>query len=306
MMPSETNTCQLCKNEQSLIPIKQHFICSECLAEGNDWRLAQWESWFQKRISRYLHVCKKCLKTSDAEAIHQARVTGRKITSLLQFLNVPKHHPLVKEIKRIHSLLNPVREADVFLEAFEDRDGQVHQQLFKKVHKKRKKLQKKLQQNLPELVQKASRRSSAFAAEELSFYALSIDPDARILLFESQFNEKADQYQKTVDTYGKQAPESIKVLHKVRIQSKVLRYLYADLSSLAGQDFSKKEKQYKDIQTQFGEINDVKDWLDKLDRYKEKLDVSEKEIAAARKKWNNRLKALIDDVELMQAKTRAG
>jgi CHAD domain-containing protein len=304
MIQSDTNTCLLCENEQSLIPIKQHFMCSECLDEGNDWRLAQWESWFQKRVSRYLHLCHKCLKTDDIEAVHQARVTGRKIAALLQFLNVPKNHSVIKLLKNIHSLLNPVREADVFLKAFENRSHKVHQQLFKKVRKKRKKLQKKLQQCLPPLIEKASRRLSDFSAEELPFYALSIDPEAQILLFENQFNEKMEQYKQSVDTYGKQAPDSIKALHKVRIQSKALRYMYAELGGLMGQDFSKKEKHYKDIQSQFGEINDVQDWLNKLGRYKNKLDASEEEMAAVEKKWQNRLKVLLEEVELVPNKTR--
>lgn len=306
MIQSDTNTCLLCENEQSLIPIKQHFMCSECLDEGNDWRLAQWESWFQKRVSRYLHLCHKCLKTGDIEAAHQARVMGRKIMALLQFLNVPKNHSVIKVLKNIHSLLNPVREADVFLEAFKSRNDKVHQQLFKKVRKKRKKLQKKLQQSLPPLIEKASRRLSAFAAEELPFYALSIDPEAQILLFENQFNEKVEQYEQSVDAYGKRAPESIKALHKVRIQSKALRYMYAELGGLMGQDFSKKEKHYKDIQSQFGEINDVQDWLNKLDRYKNKLDASEEEMASVEKRWQNRLKVLLEEVELAPHKNRTG
>lgn len=303
---SEPNTCLLCEKEQPLIPIKQHFLCTECLNEGNDWRLAKWESWFQRQISHYLHLCKRCLKTDDTEAVHQARVTGRKLASLLQFLNVPKNHPLVKAIKNIHALLNPVREADVFLNAFRERNQPVHKQLFKKIHKKRKKQQKKLQESMPKWIKEASRQFSAFSVEELPFYALSIDPDTQIQVFEERFSEKAEHYQQTADSYGKQAAQSVKALHKVRIQAKMLRYMYADLASLMGRDFSKKEKYYKNIQSQFGDINDVQDWLDKLKRYEEKLNVPKEEIASVRTKWQRRLNVLIEEVTIKPVKTRAG
>lgn len=303
---NEPTTCLLCEKEQPLIPIKQHFLCNECLNEGNDWRLAKWESWFQKQISRYLHLCKRCLKTDDTEAIHQARVTGRKLASLLQFLNVPKKHPLIKAIKHIHALLNPVREADVFLDAFRERNQAVHQQLFKKIHKKRKKQQKKLQESMPKEIKEASRQFSTFSSEELPFYVLSIDPDAQIHMFEERFNEKAEHYQQTSESYGKQAAQSIKALHKVRIQAKTLRYMYADLASLMGRDFSKKEQYYKCIQSQFGDINDVQDWLDKLERYEEKLNASQEEIASVRGKWQRRLNVLIEEVSVKPVKTRAG
>ena len=54
---------------------------------------------------------------------------------------------------------------------------------------------------------------------------------------------------------GKISPDSIKALHKVRIQSKALRYIYQFLHAMSGENYQDKIAYYKAIQNQFGDDN---------------------------------------------------
>ncbi|WP_197076605.1 CHAD domain-containing protein [Domibacillus indicus] len=304
VMNNKLESCVLCQKEFSLLSLQDGFLCDECLNEGNRQRANQWTVLFKKRFDRFRQLCRQCCKNGDLETIHQARVTGRKIASLLQFLKVKKRHPLRSALKEIHSLLSPIREADVFLQTFEGRSGAVHQELLKKVARKRNKLQKKMEQKMPKLLKNVKQLSAAFLSDELPSLLAVVDQEQQIQSFENRFADKAVRFHHLAASHGKQSAKAVKALHRVRIQAKLLRYMYADLSERTGQDYSSKENDYKAIQSQFGEINDVQDWIEKLERYERKLNVSKKETLLLKKKWQNRLRALIKEVDI-KPKARA-
>ncbi|OES45685.1 hypothetical protein BA724_02420 [Domibacillus iocasae] len=301
LMTIERKSCLFCQQEQSLLPIKQEYICDECLNEGNGERMTQWEASLQKRMNDYKHFCKRCIKVSDPEDIHQARVTGRKLKSILQFLGVKKKHPVLVRIKRIHKLLNIIREADVFIEAFEKREkkNKAYKEMVKKVTKKRRSFQKELQSQMPSIMNADLFHDwEQFLSKELAFYVLTLEKDKRLNEYEQRFSYKIDTYHKAVKTYGKQHSKSIEALHKVRIQSKSLRYIYKELSDMMDQNFNSEKEYYKKIQTQFGAINDVQDWLSKVKQYKNKLNASQKDIGHVKKKLKIQLKEMIENVDL--------
>jgi CHAD domain-containing protein len=301
IMTNERKSCLFCQREHLLLPIKQEYICDECLNEGNGERMMQWEALLQKQMNDYKHFCKRCVKVGHSEDIHQARVSGRKLKSILQFLEVKKKHSVLIRIKRIHKLLNTIREADVFIEAFEKREkeNKIYKGMVKKVTIKRKNIQKELQSQMPFIMNADFFHDwEQFLSKELAFYVLTLEKDKRLNEYEQRFSHKIDTYHKAVKTHGKQHSKSIEALHKVRIQSKSLRYIYKELSDMMDQNFNPEKEYYKKIQTQFGAINDVQDWLNKVKQYKNKLNASQKDIGHVKKKLKIQLKKMIENVDL--------
>lgn len=303
-MAKKKKTCSICQRKDALLSLPNGFICEDCAAQSAEAVLDQWQQ-LQKQFDVYVSYCSKSKTADEPEPIHQARVNGRKLRSLLEFLNVPKKHPVLKTIKKIHSLLNPIREADVFLNAFSSRKQAVYKEVSDYVEQDRYKQKKKLQKQLPELVEKLKTvQWPSFMQNELPSYALRIRQRARVQSFEQEFHDRVAHYHQTADAYGKQADISIEALHKVRIRSKALRYMYGDLAERTSRDFSEEEAYFKAIQSQFGDINDLQDGLKKLKQYKKKINAPRTETKKAVKKLEKRLAGKVEKVCLESEATK--
>ena len=263
-----------------------------------------WKNPLETLVKEYTESCFRCFSADDPEDVHHARVTGRKIRAILEFLGVSKKHELLVSIRQMHQLLSKVREADVLLDTMETEGekNKVYAEMVRLVSKKRKKLQNVLLKEIPAIVNDDFyKRVQIFMNKELATYTVLLVKENVLHEYEEKFYALVDAYQKSVEEKGTMATDSIKALHAVRIQSKSLRYIYQYLNEMTSEGYQNKVEYYKDIQNQFGNINDVHDWLNQLKANEKKLDATKSEINYAKKKLKARLQHLIEKVEFPES-----
>ncbi|RSL30567.1 CHAD domain-containing protein [Salibacterium salarium] len=263
-------TCAFCESKHSLIKINQAFLCEDCLAEGNRGITKRWENVLDQLVQEYMNYCEKALSFNDIGNVHQARVKGRRLLTLLNFLGIDKNHKLMEKLQDAHKRLGNVRERDVLVHAFEKRAAEtenidradIYRQVGERVDEKRRKEQKKLQSNLPEIINaNFVERWEVFRADELRKLVLPLDVKDNVKYYAEQFADKVTKYKNVVAEDGESSKPALKALHEVRILSKELRYIYQYLGLIYGKNYADYAKQYKDYQRQFGDINDIRDWL---------------------------------------------
>ena len=115
---------------------------------------------------------------------------------------------------------------------------------------------------------------------------------------ENRFDLLVDDYHQLVDDLGKTAQPSVKALHSVRIHSKSLRYTYHFLTEDFGENFLEKENEYKNLHNQFGDINDVQDWLYQVKAYQNQLHAKKRDIDHVKSKLEARLLHLVEKVDI--------
>ena len=79
-----------------------------------------------------------------------------------------------------------------------------------------------------------------------------------------------------------------------------MRYMYHFLNETLGEKYQDKEAYYESIQNQFGDINDVQDWLFQVKTYERKIHATKNEIEHVKKNLKARLHHLIEKVDLSQ------
>ena len=297
----EKRLCSLCGSNVSLIQVKGKRLCQECLIIGTETVTALWKIPLETLVKEYTDSCFRFLSTGDPEDVHRARIAGRKIKAILEFLGVSKKHELLLTIKHIHHLLSKVREADVLLEALKTdiQTNKVNSEMERLVAKNRKKLQHSLSIEIPAILNDTFyKKVQIFMKKELAVYTVLLVKENEISVYEQHFQDLVGNYHKFVKEKGKISPDSIKALHKVRIQSKALRYIYQYLHAMSGENYQDKIAYYKAIQNQFGDVNDVQDWIEQLEKYEKKIDVSKSEINYVKKQLKNRLHYLIENIHI--------
>ena len=300
-MENEEKRCSICGSNISLILIRDKWLCQECLIIGNEKVTILWKNHLETLVKEYTESCLSCLSADNPELVHQARVAGRKIRSILEFLGVSKKHELLLTIKKMHHLLNKVREADVLLTAMnkESEKNVVYAEMVRLVTKKRKKLQNLIIKEIPTIVNDSFiNKVQTFMNSELAAYTVLFEKENVIDKYEEKFYSLVEVYQRSVEENGSVATDSIKALHAVRIQSKSLRYIYHYLNEMPGEDYQDKVDFYKDIQNQFGGINDIQNWIYQIKTYEKKIDATKSEIGHVKKKLKARLQHMIEKVEL--------
>ena len=297
----ERQCCSICGSNDSCIHIKDKWLCHECVLIGNEKVNNLWKHPLETLFNEYTESSLRCASEDDPEDIHQARVTGRKIRAILEFLGVSRAHELLQTIKKMHHLLNKVREADVFLLSMkrESETNKVFAEMAKLISKKRKKMKNELRKQIPDILnEEYLGKIQTFINRELVAYTVPLIKENIIHKYEEKFKGLVSAYHRTVEENGTMATDSIKALHTVRIQSKSLRYIYHYLNEMPGEDYQDKVDYYKDIQNQFGEITDIQDWLCQLQIYEKKINASKSEIEYVKKQLKTRLKNLIEKVDL--------
>ena len=301
MENEERQCCSICGSNHSCIPVKDKWLCHECLLIGNDKVNNLWKHPLDTLFNEYTDSCLDCVSADDPEDVHRARVTGRKIRAILEFLGVTRSHELLQTIKKMHHLLNKVREADVFLLSMkrESEKNKVFAEMVRLITKKRKKLQNTLRKQIPDILNdEFFGKVQTFTNRELAAYTVPLIKENVIHKHEEKFKGLVEAYHRTVEENGTMATDSIKALHTVRIQSKSLRYIYYYLNEMPGEDYQDKVDYYKDIQNQFGDITDVQDWLFQLKIYEKKINAPKSEIEYVKKQLKTRLQNLIEKVDL--------
>lgn len=300
-MEIKENQCIICSSQTSLISLHENMICQKCLQNGVIGLIRPWKITLSSLCKRYADHCLNSLSSDDPEEVHQARVTGRKIRAILEFLGVPKSHWFLLTIKKIHHLLNKVREADVMLLEMQ-REGDnniVFAEMERLFRKKRKKLQNMLASEIPIILDSNYfQQIDFFVNQELFSYVMTFNAEKALAEYETVFSQRVEEYHSSVEQEGKMAPASIKALHSVRIQSKSLRYIYFYLNEMTEGDYESKTAFYKNLQNHFGEINDVQDWLHQIQKYEKKLHALKSDIDEVKKQLQTRLQKLVNAVDL--------
>ncbi|RSL34062.1 CHAD domain-containing protein [Salibacterium salarium] len=299
--------CAICESKYSLVKIKGMFLCDDCLAAGNQAIAARWQRVFDQLFKEYTDYCEKSVTFTDIEDVHQARVKGRRLQTLLVFLGVSQDHKLLEKLQDAHKRLGNVRERDVLVYAFEKRarkeENSDHANVYWKVRElvdeKRQKEQNKLENNLPKIINaKFVERWETFTARELQKRVLSLDVQERVTQYENHFAEKVEKYKVAVDEEGDSSKSALKALHDVRITSKELRYIYQYLGMIYGRNYADYAKQYKEYQRQFGDINDIRDWLSEIKNYRKKIDAPAEHVQAVRYKLTEDLQERAKKIDM--------
>ncbi|WP_026703215.1 CHAD domain-containing protein [Salibacterium aidingense] len=298
--------CSICGARESLLKIKDGFLCEPCLTTGNEKIAERWRLVLDELQNEYIEYCQKAVSFTDREDLHQARVKGRRLQMLLLFLGMKKDHKLLEKIQKAHRHLGKVRERDVLIEAFAKRaaneEKETHAAVFHQVKEivdeKRRKEQRKLEKNLPQIInEKFERRWDAFISKELYRLVMPLEIENRIAEYEQTFTEAVTSYEEAAAEEGKTSKPALKALHEVRIQAKQLRYIYLYVSKIHSTVYESRAERYKQYQRQFGDINDIRDWLSKLKDSRKKIEAPAEEIKEVKDKLRAELEQSVSYIK---------
>ncbi|MFG6149730.1 CHAD domain-containing protein [Halobacillus sp. B23F22_1] len=307
IISDQSQVCAVCEHEQSLFPVKSKYLCEDCLEDGNLQMSNRWASKLDSLIKEYREHCRNALNFEDPEDIHQARVKGRRIEALLQFLNVSSHHEIFQNLKEAHKLLGAVRERDVLINGFEIRAQEeenqnladVYAQVYQRVFKKREKHRKKLAEKLPEVIsERFYDQWNAFVEDNIRQYVMALNIKQRLDVYEKRFNQAVDGFNEVSEEKGRSSKKALKALHDVRIESKYLRYIYKYLDEIYEEDFQEQVDFYEKLQDEFGNINDLKDWLDAFEKHFDKLESKKKHKKAVKQQMQDELAEKMNQVTI--------
>ncbi|KGP72656.1 CHAD domain-containing protein [Pontibacillus yanchengensis] len=312
VLQESPSRCTICGNKRQLLEVKESFLCEDCLSTGNTVYIEQWQKGLDKLVHQYKSYCEKAVSFEDVEDVHQARVKGRRLETILFFIGVGKGHGLIERIQEAHDRLGKVREGDVFIDSFKERAeqeedsdrAQVYLQYSELREDKREKQQKKLAKNLPEIIDDGFMEMwEQFKTQELRNYLLPLKIDERLNEYERTFEELIQTFNNEVAENGKNDKSSLKALHSVRIEAKALRYICKYLGDMYGKPYKKKAKQYKEVQRNLGDINDLRDFLKEIKQNQKKVDVSKQQIQQVKDQLNQELEDLLESVEVKELTT---
>ncbi|BCG57123.1 CHAD domain-containing protein [Paenibacillus sp. URB8-2] len=261
-------------------------------------RSQQWEQAMSELYRSYLNYGKEALKDFDDEAVHQARVSSRKLITLLSILDPEDASSLRAVFKRSQKRLGKVRDADVLIQSFKKRRKEARLEGDKKTAKlleavilhqkeRRKRQRGKLADELPGLLEgEPGGKWNEFVKERLP--ALVSDQDVNVAMRELEvaFEQQKKQCKELFKQENPASREALDELHKLRLLAKRIRYTASAASFSLDRKFHANETIYKDIQSELGEITDKRMWLEKLEN------IGRKELGASRNTWNSFLDKL--------------
>ncbi|ARI76677.1 CHAD domain-containing protein [Halobacillus mangrovi] len=305
----EVQVCEICGSSDTLVSVKKAFVCEDCLGEGNEQVVNRWRVYMQGLVSSYLEYCELSLEQEDEESVHQARVNGRKIRALMEFIQVT-NHPLLDRLNAAHKRLGKVRESEVFMDEFKERAEktskeqyeEVYRQLSDQAGKKKIKHHKNLKSKLPKIINETFvEQWKHFKDQEIRYYVLPLLVEERIQDFENGFAQAVEKYLELSSKQDHNDKHTLDALHSVRIISKKIRYIHNALHEIYASDYKQEAKYFKSFQRQLGEINDLKDWLEMFNKYRENIDSKKKHTKAIYQLLLDELSNLMDELNLEES-----
>ncbi len=302
--------CAVCGADYSLLEIKGSFLCEECLAAGNRVIIARWHSELERLVSEYRAYCESCLAFEDVEDVHQARASGRRIETLLRFLEVDQDHILMNRLRQAHKQLGKVRECDVLMQAFDlqaereliQEHAGVYRDFSGRAGQQRKKYQIKLAAKLPAIINDAFNMDwTRFLEEQLENHVLALNIAERLEQLEQMFAAHVGDYRHAADENGNNSKSALKALHAVRIEAKSLHYIYSYLNGIYDSIYKTKMKKYKRYQRELGEINDIHDWLNTIKNNRKKAAAPAEHIQEVIEKLSGELHEQVERIDLQLA-----
>ncbi|WP_421385141.1 CHAD domain-containing protein [Bacillus salacetis] len=302
ILQEKAPSCVICGSNQTLLKVKKTLVCNDCIQTGNEAMVNKWADMLENLLKEYKGYCDDAVSFKDTEDVHKSRTKGRRLRTLIHFIGVGKDHPLYERLKKAHDALGKVREEDVFIESFEKEAetnsyGDVYREFTKEAGKKRDQHRKKLKKKLPDIIdEKFMSQFHSFLKNELKNYILPLDISSELQKQEKDFDKRVNNYHQVIAEEGKFTEEGIDALHEVRKKAKKLRYIYSYLDKLYSEDYKSNSKPYKKIQKKFGDIIDLRDWLDEMDS----LEVGSKEedVQSVRNELQQRQKKFLEQITL--------
>lgn len=300
-MENEKQLCCICKRDNSLLEVHDKWICENCLQLGIEKLVSPWKAALEKLLKEYTEACSNCMEAYDPRDIHKAKITGRKIKAIFDFLGVPKKHGIFLEIRKMDTLLKKLRETDVMLDEIlgKSEENKVYTEMIRLIRKRQKKLHRLLAEEFPTIMNESFfYKKDLFINKELFTYVVQLAKNPILLDYEGSFQQSVENYHQLVEEKGKTAPDTIEAIHSVRNTSKSLRYIYNILNEFFSENDKDNESYYRDLQFKLGEINDVEDLLQQLKKLQDKIDAPKSEIQNVKKELKARLNQLIEEVEI--------
>lgn len=300
-MKNAERNCSICDSKVTLIHVQEKWICEKCLQICNENRAALWKDSIEKLMKEYGEACYTCLSSYEPEDVYKARVLGRKIRTVLQFIGLPKKHGILLPIRKVQMILKKIGEGDMLLHKIKEQneENKVNSKMVSLLSIKQKKASERLAKNLPNVINDSYYSEvKTFVNEELFSYILLLVKEKAICKKEVRINELVKVYNQSDEVKGKSSSETIKLLHEIGKRAKSLSYIYNFINEVYGEQYQEKEIYYKDIQRQIGKVDDTKNWLDQVKRYENKIDASNKEINAVKDQLEEIIECLIEKVEL--------
>jgi CHAD domain-containing protein len=205
-------------------------------------------------------------------------------------------------LKEAHDTLGKVREEDVFIDSFEKEAetnpyGDVYHEFSGEARKKRDKHRKKLTKKLPDIIDdEFVSLFHSFLKDELKKYISSLDIPAELKNQEQDFEKRVKNFHQVINDDGRTSEAGIDALHEVRKKAKKLRYIYSYLDKLYSGDYKSKSKPYKKIQKKFGDIIDLRDWIDEMDSLE--VDCKKEDVHRVRNHLKQKQTQLLQKVNL--------
>ncbi|OWA33418.1 hypothetical protein B9G55_22385 [Saccharibacillus sp. O16] len=269
----------------------------------------QWSEALEELYQEFRSRSRAALKEYDEEDVHQARVSARKLLTLLQVLDPDEQTGLYRPIKQAQKRFGRVRDADVLIGEFkglrkqaksEGRDAEAT--LFKRMAKlekeERRGQRKKLSRKLPKIVNKRlDRQWQAFLDESLPELAAEADVRGSLRELRDDYRKRRHFYQVTAEREGPHSDAALDALHQVRIAAKRCRYT-AEAAAFALDDKQLQvAERFKGIQKQLGEVNDRHVRIQIAEEYgPEALDADEESWQAFRNRLDEELRAALAEV----------
>ncbi|MDT3428232.1 CHAD domain-containing protein [Paenibacillus forsythiae] len=262
----------------------------------------RWERAMTELYTGFLHHGTEALESFDDEAVHQARVSSRKLLTLLSVLDPGHSSGLYAIFKQAQKRLGKVRDADVLIASFKERrtaakrDGDKQTaKLVKAVirHQKaeRRRRRAKLADELPALINgKLKSQWEEFIEKRLPGLVSGTDANIAMRELEVAYEQQKKRCKEMFRQENPGSRKALDELHKLRISAKRIRYTANAAAFALDQKFHANEAMYKDIQSELGDITDKRVWLETME------DIGRKELDASRAAWNGFIESLQNEL----------
>jgi CHAD domain-containing protein len=300
-MENQNQLCCICESEHSLIEVNEKWICEDCLHAGNEKLVFPWKNVLEKLMKEYSEACSKFIESYDPREIHKAKIVGKKIRTIFEFLRVPKKQSIFYAFRKMNQFLCKLRGLDVLLDEMlgQTEEKIVYNEMVRLIRKKQKKLHKLVTEEFPAIMNESFfDKIELFLNKELKSYVLPLERKTGLVEYEERFIRFQEHYHQSTKEKGKTALETVESIQSVRKIAKSLRYLFNILNEIFGENYQDKETYYKSLQLQLSKIRDAEDWLQQIKKFQSKIDAPKKEIQNVKKELKAKLKQLLEEVEL--------
>lgn len=259
-----------------------------------------------KAWTTYLAELERCRTEFSNDAVHDLRVSIRRVITVIQLLNSiwPQRrlNKIVKTFKDQLDELDDLRDTQVILEeisealdelpqlrGFQKQETEYEEELLKKLRKKLNEFETDTLERRMDKVREALDNGSYDGLQ--AFILRAVD----------------DAYQRVHERYDQVDLQNAATIHRVRVAFKTFRYMVELIHPLLEGYPQECLQQMHDYQSRMGEVQDAEVFLRTLNDYSE--EVSFQDLGPARRRYRNRhveaIAAFAEDMQQLHSFWRA-